>query len=230
MKFPLSILNEFFKSTDAKEGLTSLWGDFGVGKTTLALQFAWKIASNSKNALYIYSKPKFPFNKLSSLFESNLEEFLENMQFIKSTNFMELFSLVFNLEFIILNRLKTGNGILEMIIIDSLTDLYRLELHRNKKEKNVMLNYKLNQILANLSFLSKQYHIGILITNELSKNTIEGEIYDVESGGNVMEYWVKNSIKIERTDITNNRKFILYDENGKTLSVLNLILTNQGFE
>ncbi|MBY9020009.1 MAG: hypothetical protein KGD67_03045 [Candidatus Lokiarchaeota archaeon] len=230
MKFPLSILHEFFKFTDAKEGITSLWGDFGVGKTTLALQFAWKNAINSKSVLYIHSKPNFPFDKLSTIFETDLEELLENVQFIKSNNFLELFRLVFNLEFLILNRLKSGNGILRMIIIDSLTDLYRLELHSNKKEKNLILNYKLNQILANLAFLNKQYNIGILITNELSKNTVEGEIYDVESGGNVMEYWVKNSIKIERTDIANNRKIILYDGNGKTLSVLNSILTNQGFK
>ncbi|MBY9008838.1 MAG: hypothetical protein KGD74_03120 [Candidatus Lokiarchaeota archaeon] len=230
MKFPRSILNEFFKSTDAKEGISSLWGNFGVGKTTLALQFAWKNAINNKNVLYIYSKPNFPFNKISTLFETNLEELLENIQFIKSINFLELFRLVFNLEFLILNRLRLGNGILGMIIIDSLTDLYRLELHSNKKEKNVMLNYKLNQILANLSFLNKQYDIRILITNELSRNTIEGEVYDVESGGNVMEYWVKNSIKIERTDVVNNRKFILYDGDGKTQSVLNSKLTNHGFE
>ena len=230
MKFPLTKVNEFFKSTDAAEGITSLWGSFGVGKTTMALQISWKNTLNRKNMLYIYSKPNFPLNKISTLFESNLEEHLENMQFIKSTNFMELFRLVFNLEFIILNRLKSGKGIIGMIIIDSLTDLYRLELRRDKKGKNVVLNYKLNQILANLSFLNKQYDIDILIANELSRTTIEGVIYDVESGGNVMEYWVKNSIKIERTDVANNRKFILYDEDGKTSSVFNSRLTNRGFE
>lgn len=230
MKFPLTKINEFFKYIYTKEGITSLWGSFGVGKTTLALQIAWKNALNRKNVLYIYSKPNFPFNKINTLFESNLDELLENIQFIKSTNFMELFRLVFNTEFIILNRLRSGKENLGMIIIDSLTDLYRLELRRDKKGKNISLNYKLNQILANLSFLNKQYDMGILITNELSRNTIEGDIYDVESGGNVMKYWVKNSIKIERTDVVNNRKFILYDGDGKTLSVFNSRLTNHGFE
>ncbi len=230
MQFPLPKINESFKSTDAKEGITSLWGSFGIGKSTLALQIAWKNALNRKNVLYIYSKPNFPFNKISTLFERNLDALLENIQFIKSTNFLELFRLVFNLEFIILNRLRSGKGILRMIIIDSLTDLYRLELRHDKKGKNIGLNYKLNQILANLSYLNKQYDIDILITNELSRNTIEGVIYDVESGGNVMEYWVKNSIKIERTDVVNNRKFILYDGDRKILSVFNSRLTNHGFE
>jgi len=52
----------------------------------------------------------------------------------------------------------------------------------------------------------------------------------VESGGNVMEYWVTNSIKIERTDVANNRKFILYRGNDNISFLLNSMLTKRGFE
>ena len=230
MQLPLNNLNEFFKSSVAKEGISSIWGAFGVGKTTLALQIGWKNAINGKKVLHIYSKPNFPFNKINSLFESHLHELLENIQFIRATQFRELFKLVFNLEFIILNQLKIGKEILGTIIIDSLTDLYRLELRRDKKGENIELNYTLNQILAILSYINKQYGIYILLTNELSRNTIEGEIFDVESGGKVMKYWVKNSIKIERTDVTNERTLNLCDDDGKTLSAFNSRLTNHGFE
>lgn len=230
MQFPLNNINEFFKSSVAKEGISSIWGAFGVGKTTLALQIGWKNTLNGKKVLHIYSKPNFPFNKINSLFKSHLDELLENIHFIRATHFRELFRLVFNLEFIILNRLKLGKGILGTIIIDSLTDLYRLELRRDKKGENIVLNYTLNQILAILSYINKQYDIYILLTNELSRNTIDGEIFDVESGGKVMEYWVKNSIKIERTDVTNNRTLNLYDDDGNTSSVFNSRLTNHGFE
>ena len=230
MQLPLNNIKEFFKSSVAKEGISSIWGAFGVGKTTLALQIGWKNALNGKKVLHIYSKPNFPFNKINSLFESHLEGLLENIQFIKATQFREMFKLVFNLEFIILNRLKLGKTILRTIIIDSLTDLYRLELRHDKKGENIELNYTLNQILGILSYINKQYDIYILLTNELSRNTIEGEIFDVESGGKVMEYWVKNSIKIERTDVTNNRTLILCDDDGKTLSAFNSRLTNHGFE
>jgi len=230
LQLHLNDINEFFKSSIAKEGISSIWGAFGVGKTTLALQIGWKNALNEKKVLHIYSKPNFPFIKINSLFESHLDELLENIQFIRATHFREMFKLVFNLEFIILNRLKLGKTILGTIIIDSLTDLYRLELRRDKKGENVELNYTLNQILAILSYINKQYDIYILLTNELSRNTLEGEVFDVESGGKVMEYWVKNSIKIERTDVTNNRTLKLCDDDGKTLSVFNSRLTNHGFE
>jgi len=230
MQFPLIKINEFFKSTKAKEGVTSLWGNFGVGKTTLSLQTAKKYALNRKKVLYIYTKPNLPFIKISNVFENNLEDVLENDLFIHTTNFDDLFNLIFNLEFGVLDDLKTKNGALNLIIVDSMTDLYRLELNRDKKGKNFVLNYKLNQMLANLVSLKQKYEIDILIINETSRRTIEGQTYELESGGNVMQYWVANSIKIERIDIANNRKFILHRGNDNNSFLLNTTLTKHGFE
>jgi len=230
MQFPLIKINEFLKSTKAKEGVTSLWGNFGVGKTTLSLQTAKKYALNRKRVLYIYTKPNLPFKKISNVFETNLEHVLENDLFIHTTNFDDLFNLIFNLEFGVLDDLKTKNGALNLIIVDSMTDLYRLELNRDKKGKNFILNYKLNQMLANLVSLKQKYEIDILIINETSRRTLEGQTYELESGGNVMQYWVANSIKIERTDIANNRKFIMHRGNDNNSFLLNTTLTKHGFE
>ncbi|MFX0047635.1 MAG: hypothetical protein ACFE8G_05635 [Candidatus Hermodarchaeota archaeon] len=230
MQFPLTKVNEFFKSTDAEERITSLWGDFGVGKTTLSLQTAYIYVLNKKKVLYIYTKPNFPFKKISSVFESNLEDVLENILFFHIINFEEIFNFIFNLEFVILNDLKTKNGTFNLIILDSITDLYRLELNREKKGKNFILNYRLNQLLANLANLKQKYKIGILMVNEISRRTQAGQTYEVESGGNVMRYWVTNFIKIERTDIANNRRFILHRGKDDITFLVNYILTKRGFE
>jgi len=230
MQFPLTKVNKFFKSNDTKEGITSLWGDFGVGKTTLSLQTANIYALNKKKVLYIYTKPIFPYKKLSSVFVNNLDDVLENISFIHITNFDDIFNFVFNLEFIILNALKTEDSTFNLIVIDSMTDLYRLELNREKKGKNFILNYKLNQLIANLVNVKQKYEIDILIINELSRRTQEGFTYEVESGGNVMRYWIKNSIKIERTEVANNRKFILHKNNDNDSVMLNSTLTIRGFE
>ena len=230
MQFPLTKINEFFKSTSAKEGITSLWGDFGVGKTTLSLQTANIYALNKKKVLYIYTKPNLPIKKISTVFETNLDDALENIIFIHTTNFDDIFKLIFNLESAVLNDLKTKNGAFNLIIIDSMTDLYRLKLNPEKKGKNVILNYRLNQLLANLVNLKQKYEIGILIVNEISRRTQEGQTYEVESGGNVMQYWVTNSIKIERTDVANNRRFILHKGNDNISFLLNSILTKRGFK
>jgi len=230
MQFPLTKVNEFFKSTSAKEGITSLWGDFGVGKTTLSLQTANLYALNRKKVLYIYTKPNLPIKKISNVFETNLDDALDHIIFIYTKNFDDIFKFIFNLEFAVLNDLKTENGTFTLIIIDSMTDLYRLELNHEKKGKNFILNYKLNQLLANLVHLNQKYEIGILIVNENSRRTQEGQTYEVESGGNVMQYWVTNSIKIERIDVVNNRRFILHKGYDNISFLLNSILTKRGFE
>ena len=230
MQFPLTKVNEFFKSNGVKEGITSLWGNFGVGKTTLSLQTANLYALNKKKVLYIYTKPNFPSRKINTVFENNLEDVLENIFFIHTRNFDEIFSFVFNLEFTVLNDLKTKSGTFHLIIIDSMTDLYRLELNHEKKEKNVILNYRLNQLLATLINLKQKYELDILVVNEISRRTQEGQTYEMESGGNVMQYWVTNSIKIERTDVANNRRFILHRGNDNNTFLLNSMLTKCGFE
>jgi RecA/RadA recombinase len=230
MQFPLTKVNEFFKVTDVEEGIISLWGDFGVGKTTLSLQTSYKSALNAQKVLYIYTKPNLPYRKINSVFENNLDDVLENLLFIKMTDFDDIFNYVFNLEFIVLNDLKTEDSKFNLIVIDSMTDLYRLELNREKKGKNFILNYKLNQLIANLVNLKQKYEIDILIVNELSRRTQEGVTYEVESGGKVMQYWVKNSIKIERTEVANNRKFILHRDNDNNSVMLNSTLTIRGFE
>ena len=53
MKFPPSILNEYFKKNSFFKGLISVWGDFGVGKTTFALQTSLNSLKESKKVIPI---------------------------------------------------------------------------------------------------------------------------------------------------------------------------------
>lgn len=230
MQFPLIQINEFFKPTGIKEGIYSLWGDFGVGKTTLSLQTVKMYALTKKKILYIYTKSNLPFNKINNIFENALEDVLEIIMLQNITSFEDLYDFIFNLEFFILEELKSKKKTFNLIVIDSVTDLYRLELNREKKGKNFILNYKLNQMLANLVYLKQKYGIELLVVNEISRRTQDGHTFEVESGGNVMDYWVKNSIKIERTDVVNERKFILHRGNDNNSFVINYKLSNRGFE
>ena len=141
-----------------------------------------------------------------------------------------MITIVFNLEFIILNSLKEKEDILNLIVIDSITDLYRLELNREKKNKNVSLNFQLNQIMANLFYINETYSVEILIANEISKKNQDGQTVEIQSGGKVMDYWVQYAIKINRTDRLNERKFVLAKHpNNKPLSFTSN-LTELGFK
>jgi len=229
MKFPNSILNEYFKRIPFFKGIISIWGDFGVGKTTFAIQTSMNSIKNGNKIIYIYSKPIFPSEKINRIFKDSIE-ILDKITFIIPDNFNDLHNIVFNLEYLILRNLNEANNYYNLIIIDSLTDLYRLELNREKKDKNYNLNYYLNQILANLSHINDSYNVNILIVNEKVQIRDNDQLTEIQSGGKVMEYWVSLDIKIERTEILKERKFTLTKHPEDKHITFMSKLTENGFQ
>lgn len=207
MKFPTLELNNYLNSQKILQGIFSVYGDFGVGKTTFALQTAISSAKLEKTVIYVYTKPNFPSEKVL-LINQDSNKILENILFIQTTDFYELNNIVFNFEFLVLKFSKMNQPKIDLIIIDSITNLYRLELNMEKKEKNYNLNYQLNQILANLTYLNANYGIEILIINDISRKNLNDQIIEVQSGGKVMEFWVNYSLKISKTKKLNQRKFL----------------------
>ncbi len=229
MKFPTLELNKWINSIKILKGIFSVFGDFGVGKTTFALQTAINTAKIGKNVIYVYTKPNFPSEKIQ-LIKKDSKEILDNIIFVHITNFDELYRVIFNFEFLVLNFLNEKMNKLNFIIIDSITNLYNLELNKDNKKKNYNRNYQLNQILANLTYLNESYGIEILIVNEISRKIRENQIIEVQSGGKVMEFWVKYNLKINKTNKLNERKFIFNNIPEKQSIEFNSNLREKGFE
>ena len=213
--------------------LISVWGDMGVGKTTFALQTATNIAKNAKlrdKGLFIYSKPDFPLNKIANILGDNPSEILNKMSFIYASDFFILRKIVFNFEFLLLDNLNNKGSLFKFLIIDSLTDLYRIELDKRKKKRNINLNYQLNQILATLYYIADSYNIQILLTNEISRININNETKEVQTGYKVIDYWILCDIKIERTETLNKRKLIINLKDSKKRYEIFSTITQQGFD
>ena len=229
MKFPSSKLNTYFKSKEFFPYIISVWGDFGVGKTTFALQTAIESAEFGNNVIFFYTKPNLPYDKMK-LISKGVNMKLDNLHIILINNFDELHKVIFNFEFLILKLLQEEKKKINLIIIDSLTNLYRIELNKDKKEKNYNLNYKLNQILANLYYLNQKYRIEVLVVNEISRKNSSDQINEIQSGGKVMEYWINMSIKIVRINKLNERKFIVYKKLEGEILNFNLEIQKTGFK
>lgn len=229
MKFPTIKLNAIIRKINAIKGIFSIWGAFGVGKTTFALQTAINTVKYNENVMYIYTKPNLPYEKLISLSKGS-EEVLDRITIIKPMNFKDLYNIIFNLEFLLLKKLDNMDDKLKLIIIDSITNLYRLELNQEKKEKNYNLNYQLHQILATLTYLNEIYNIEILIVNELSRKNYNDQFIEGQSGGKAMEFWVNFNLKIIKTKTLNQRKFIFSNISENRSYEFTLNLREEGFE
>jgi len=226
MNFPISELNQYFNSIDIIQGIFSIFGEYGVGKTTFALQTAINSAKLGKEVVFVYTKHNFPSLKIQ-LLNKNSDELLDKILFIHSTKFSELYRIIFNLEFLILgNKQQKFN----LIIIDSMTNLYRIELNMEKKERNYNLNYQLNQMLATLTYLNEAYGIEIMVVNEISRKNLGDQLIEVESGGKVMEFWTDKKLKISKTKKLNEREFLFVDITKNNVMKFNSNLREFGFE
>lgn len=234
MKFPISQINSLLKALNQKFGLYSVWGQFGVGKTIFSLQTAILYAKNHNKVLFIYTKPLFPTQQLVSILEPFPEptktEILNNLTFIQITEFDEFYTLLFNLEFLLLTQRRENQPLTKLLIIDNIINLYQLELNPQDKERNVELNYSLNQMLGLLSYLNQEYKLDISLVNRTSYSDQENITLEIPAGGNVIEYWIPYSLKIQRTKKINERKFIFKtsSDSKKPLSFV-LKLAERGF-
>ncbi len=234
MLFPISKINEFFGLDSHCEGLVSIFGDFGVGKTTLTLQAALQMAGLEYKVLYIYSKPIFPLVRLSTLIpikedKEKKKKILENIKFIRIDKFDALYDLIFKLEFQILSEKPKSNRSKGLIIIDSLTELMRLEWNPDSKKKNIKIYYQLNQSLATLAYLNKEYECYVLIVNEISKIQQNQSTVEVQSGRKVMENWITYSIHLIRDKEMNKRQLLLKNKKSNQEIRFSSVMTKGGF-
>lgn len=224
MKFPLDLFN---KEIDSEE-IVSIWGEMGVGKTTLALQIALNNIHVGDGVYYFYSKPRLPLEKIESLLPTLDPNTLKKLKTILIKDFNDLYRIVLDLEINIPKDKKEKQDYPKLIIIDSLTDLYRLDLYKDKKDKNLLLNYKLNHLLGTLIYINNKFSVDILVVNEISYLHSEDHSYEIQSGGKVMRYWIPFSIKIARSEIMNKRRFYLY-KNSEIQFELLTVLSKKGF-
>ncbi|MHA1669652.1 MAG: hypothetical protein ACTSV5_03635 [Promethearchaeota archaeon] len=224
MKFPLDQFNKEIGS----EGILSIWGEMGTGKTTLALQIALNNIHIGGSVYYFYSKPRLPLEKINSIFPKKDPKSVKKLKTIFIKDFNDLYRVVLDLEICYLKDKKEKRDSPNLIIIDSLTDLYRLNLNRDKKDKNLILNYKLNHLLGTLTYINDKFSVEILIINEISYIHSEDHSTEIQSGGKVMGYWIPISIKIVRSELMNSRKIYLYKDSNIQFELLT-ILSEKGF-
>jgi len=229
MKIPLKSVNDQLNAIKEEDDLLSIWGEFGVGKTILSIQIALANVSKYNQVYYIYSKPNLPIENLKDMIEHQKIVHFENLIIIHLNKFKELYSFILRLESAFLKDLKRNREPPKLLIFDSITDLYRLLLNKGNKGSNLKLNYKLNFILATISYLKNKFDLDIIIVNESSKEIQNDVYYEIQSGGKVMDYWIPCSFHIQRSDSLNKRRISLIKDGERKIDYF-LSLTNTGFK
>ena len=146
-------------SSEYKGNLIHIFGEAGTGKTTMALQIAIAVCLRGKKVIIIDTEGKIGGEKIQAIAGTdNLTQVNKSLKLYCPQKFDEQHDLIERLDFYLKNQ-EIG-----LIVIDTITNLYRQEMLFKKSNKSAF--EKLAYQIAFLRRLSRERNIPILIFNQ----------------------------------------------------------------
>ena len=195
-------LNKWFEGGYEKEVITLFYGPYASGKSNFVMLAACHQAKKGKKVIYIDTEAGFSVDRINQI-TGNLPEFvLKNIVILKPTNFQEQKNAFLKL----LKELKESKNI-GLIVVDSMTMLYRLELAEARKkgvEEVSGINSDLAKQMRALYEIARKKEIPVLITGQVyaeflsEKDWMAGKEAGVNVvGGDILKYWSKCIIELQ---------------------------------
>ncbi len=181
--------------------ITNIYGGPGVGKTNICLLTAIDCAKKGGSVCYIDTEGGFSLERFKQLTD-RWQDLLDRIELAEPKDFEQQSRIVREL----------GKKDFDLVILDSAVALYRLEYAEPKMGKNsddlvMAANRELSKQLSVLSNLARDKKIPILITAHAYRSRENGEWDAI--GGEVLKYWSKVIMFIERTGRDSERKAVL---------------------
>ena len=192
------IFDEFLEGGYEKDILTTLYGPSGSGKTTLCMLTSIAQARQKKKVLYIDTEGGFSIERMKQLAGDELDEILKYIIILKPTSFSEQNKILERLKDLVTEKIS-------LVIVDTLTIFYRLEIAKNEDVKAT--NSNLIWQVGYLTEIARKKGVPILITNQVYSDFQNRD--DVKMvGGDILRYSSKCLIKLKNLS-GNKRKAIL---------------------
>ena len=182
----VSLLDRIFNG-GLNTGLFShVYGEAASGKTTLALQFVANAHRLDIGTIYVNSENTSPIRRLEQMTGRPFENIENMVKILGPKGFSEQGILIDDLELYLRENTK-------LVIIDTLTKYYRLELE--DKKTNYARHRELNRQAGVLKGLARNNEIAILILNQV-RSQLKG-VDDFEPvAKNILDYWSDYTIKL----------------------------------
>ena len=165
---------------------THVYGDAASGKTTLALQFVVNAHRLDLRTIYVSSESTSPVRRLEQMIGQSFGDIENMVKILAPRGFNEQGVLIDDLELYLREDTK-------LVIIDTLTRYYRLELE--DKKTNYANHRELNRQAGVLKGLARNHEIAVLVLNQV-RSRLKG-IDDFEPvAKNILDYWSDYTIKL----------------------------------
>jgi len=175
------------------EGVSLVYGEAETGKTSLAVQCAVNCARRDIKSLFIDTDGTFSYERLSQIAEYDYEKISPLMIIMRPTTFQEQSRAIDQLEKVITNKFG-------LIIVDTVTSLYRVELDDPKE--TYAANRELNRQLAVLTQIAKTCGVATLIISQVRSVPL-GETIEIKPvATRVLNYWSEVVLDMKQTGQT----------------------------
>lgn len=168
---------------------THVYGDAAAGKTTFALQFVTNAHRLNMGTIYVNSENTSPMRRLEQMTKMPYGKIDDMVKVLVPKGFSEQGVLIDDLELYLRENTK-------LVVIDTLTRYYRLELE--DKKTNYVKHRELNRQAGILKGLARNHEIIVLVLNQV-RSQLKG-VHDFEPvAKNILEYWADYTIKLRVT-------------------------------
>ena len=183
-----SVLDELLGGGFEPGVISTLYGEAGTGKTNICILVARELAGQGKRVIFVDSEGGFSTERAAQLAFRNYKDILKRIIILEPTSFEEQKML-----FDQIADIAVGEKV-SAIIVDSIVMLYRLKLGDRKDVYNT--NRELAKQLRILSEIARKKNLPVIVTNQVYADFKSGDVRMV--GGNLLKYWSKCIIKIEK--------------------------------
>lgn len=235
--------------------LVVIFGDYGTGKTTLALQalrrgFSAAEAPPRVPAFWISTQPMLPVRRLRAILELHEDEDLVNfLRVFKVRSFVHLKRFLLTLELVLDEEVRARTGTAGSsagaapdapdevptgapyppLVFDSFTRPYLLET--GSTEKNYKIHRQLSLACAWLKQLALAKRTSVLLVCEERVKREEGQVQKiVPAAENVLMYWADRTCNVRRGEALQDRRLVFTEQATGRRREANAHLGGEGFE
>jgi RecA/RadA recombinase len=195
-------------------------GPGGVGKTTLALQYALEVARKGNQVLYVNSEGSFPILRLKQLGATAFSKLSPLITVVSPKEFAEQAQLVKELD-------KYLSPEVKLLVFDTIVSLYRKEV--GETTNNILLNRMLNQQFGLIANALESNLFAVIVINQVRGDFSQEEDFQPVAN-RILSYWVDHSIQIARAESKGYREFKLLKEKETEPTTFTLELQELGFK
>jgi DNA repair protein RadB len=227
-------LNKFLHGGYEKDIITTIYGPGGSGKTNFCLLVAVSQAKRGSRVIYVDTEGGFSPERVEQILKKSpelVDKTLQNILILNPTSFEEQEKAFAQL----LKHVSFES--VDLIIIDSMVMLYRLELgdavQSGDDEKIKQVNRNLAGQLRKLNEIARKEKIPVVVTNQVYSSFVkeEDELKEKQVsmvGGDLLKYWSKCLIELKSN--YGKRKIILRKHRSLPQKELSFEIVDEGIK